>query len=198
MNVRASTSLLPGLMVLCVALQPWVVGASQAESLEDIYVLRSIREQRPPVPGFCSASRTGFEPAAADAERHFSFWSIQIRIADARIEDARREQVADLHACFGTTSEPARQNFYAEIRLGDLRLEGKGECLAVLVDFPEPGLYPVRCQLILGGLPAPFVGGLLTTNTITSGAAFGADTRPSGYIQASIATIRLWRARPKP
>jgi hypothetical protein len=65
----------------------------------------------------------------------------------------------------------------------------------LMIDFPEPGLFPVRCHLVLGGLPAPFVGGLLTTNTLTSKAAFGGDTEPPGYTQASIATIRLWRAR---
>jgi hypothetical protein len=62
-----------------------------------------------------------------------------------------------------------------------------------MTDFPKSGLFPVRCQLILSDLPAPFVGGLLTTNTMTSGARFGGDTEPSGYTQASIATIRLWR-----
>ena len=56
-------------------------------------------------------------------------------------------------------------------------------------------MFPVRCQLILSGLPAPFVGGLLTTNTMTSNAPFGGDTAPPGYTQASIATIRLWKAR---
>ena len=63
------------------------------------------------------------------------------------------------------------------------------------IDFPEAGLFPVRCQLILSGLPAPYVGGLLTTNTMTSRAAFGGDTDPPGYTQASIATIRLWKSK---
>ena len=56
-------------------------------------------------------------------------------------------------------------------------------------------LFPVRCQLVLDGLPAPNVGGLLTTNTITSKAGFGDETNPPGYTQASIATIRLWKSR---
>jgi hypothetical protein len=41
-------------------------------------------------------------------------------------------------------------------------------------------------------VPAPFVGGLLTTNT---NGPFGGDTRPPGYTQASIATIPLWSER---
>ncbi|MEO7998754.1 MAG: hypothetical protein ABI852_14990, partial [Gemmatimonadaceae bacterium] len=82
--------------------------------------------------------------------------------------------------------------------MGALSFQGKGECLALMVDFPEKGLYPVRCQLVLSGLPAPFVGGLLTTNTITSGAMYGGDTKPAGYTQASIATIRLWKRGENP
>ena len=65
--------------------------------------------------------------------------------------------------------------------------------MALAIDFPEPRLFPVRCQLTLRDLPLPFVGGLLTTNTMTSAAAFGDVSDPAGYTQASIATIRLWR-----
>jgi hypothetical protein len=72
---------------------------------------------------------------------------------------------------------------------------GNGECRAVKFDFPDAGLFPVRCQLILSGLPAPYVGGLLATNTVTSKAPFGRDTDPPGYTQASIATIRLWKSK---
>jgi hypothetical protein len=79
--------------------------------------------------------------------------------------------------------------------LGAIAFRGRGECLALGIDVPEAGLFPVRCQLLLSDLPAPYVGGLLTTNTITSKAPFGGETDPSGYTQASIATIRLWKTR---
>jgi hypothetical protein len=176
------------------------VGSSLAEpdqtsALEDIYVLRSIRERQPASADWCAPSRTGFEPFAADAERFFSFWSVRSRPEDGKVVDAAQGRVAELRACFGPTDDRARQNFYAEVRLGAITFSGSGECLALGVDFPETGLFPVRCQLVLSGLPAPFVGGLLTTNTMTSGAPFGGDTEPVGYTQASIATIRLWRAR---
>ena len=74
-------------------------------------------------------------------------------------------------------------------------MQGRGECLALALDFPEQGLFPVRCQLVLGKA-GPYVGGLLTTNTLTSKAPFGGVTEPPGYAQASIATIRLWKAQP--
>jgi sugar lactone lactonase YvrE len=164
-------------------------------ALEDIYVLRSVRERREPSAAWCDRSRTGFEPFPTDAERFFSFWSVRSDPESGRVVDAKQARVAELHGCFGPTPERARQRFYAEIRLGALSLEGDGECLALAIDFPEQGLFPVRCQLVLRGLPAPFVGGLLTTSTLTSRAPFGGDSDPAGYTQASLATIRLWRAR---
>ena len=164
-------------------------------ALEEIYVLRSIREQHEPVEGWCSSTRTGFEPFPTDAERFFSFWSLRLRPEDGRVVEAKEMRVAELRACFGATSERARQNFYAEIKLGSMSFRGNGECLALRTDFPETGLFPVRCQLVLSGLPPAYVGGLLTTNTMTSQVALGGDTDPPGYTQASIATIRLWRQR---
>lgn len=164
-------------------------------ALEEVYVLRSIREDRSSMAGSCAASTTGFDPYPSDAERRFSFWSVVSQTATGRIVDAKSEKVAELRGCFGPTSDRARQNFYAEIRLGTLSFRGSGECLALMIDFPEPGLFPVRCQLVLDGLAAPYVGGLLTTSTMTSRAASGGVTDPAGYTQASIATIRLWKAR---
>src|SRR5688572_9107155 len=169
--------------------------ASAQESLEEIYVLRSIRERQATVPSWCAASKTGFEPFATDAERSFSFWSVST--LGGQVVDPKATRVAELRGCFGATAERPRQHFYAEIKLGALTFQGKGECLALAVDFPEAGLFPVRCQLVLSGLPAPYVGGVLTTNTLTSKAAFGAETDPPGYTQASIATIRLWKAKKK-
>lgn len=173
---------------------PAETGAS-AVKLEDIYVLRSIRDRHEPSANWCSVTKTGFEPFQNEAERVFSFWSLQVRPVDGKIVEAQDKRVAELHACFGATEEPARQNFYAEVRLGDISFVGNGECLALATDFPEPGLFPVRCQLVLRGLPAPYVGGLLTTNTMTSKSRFGGETDPPGYTQASIATIRLWRVK---
>ena len=173
-----------------------VDAAGPTDAIEDIYVLRSIREPHAPTEGACAAATTGFAPFPSDAERWFSLWSVATDAASGRIVDAKRTRVAELNACFGPTDERERQHFYAEVRLGAMSFRGNGECRALLTNVPEAGLFPVRCQLVLGGLPAPFVGGLLTTNTLTSRAAFGGDTEPPGYTQASIATIRLWKARP--
>lgn len=167
--------------------------AAPAIASEDIYVLRSIREPATTEANWCAPSRTGFEPFPTDPERFFSFWSVTTDTDDGKITDAKAKRVAELRGCFGATSERPRQHFYAEIKLGEMTFKGKGECLALNVDFPEPGLFPVRCQLVLSGLPKPYVGGVLTTNTLTSKKTFGPDTDPAGYTQASIATIRLWK-----
>jgi hypothetical protein len=201
MRVTARYQALGAVMLLCVCLlcvgatPSGTAAAEPAAELEDIYILRSIREPHEPIADWCSSARTGFEPFPKDAERFFSFWTVGVRPADGKVVQAKDTRGAELRACFGPTSEPPRQNFYAEIKLGSISFHGNGECLAVKVDFPEAGLFPVRCQLILSGLPAPYVGGLLTTNTMTSRSAFGGDTDPPGYTQASIATIRLWKSK---
>ena len=197
MRLSARYQALGAVMLLCVCATPSgnAAAAGPEAAHEDIYILRSIREPREPVAEWCSSSKTRFEPFAKDAERFFSFWTVGVEPRDGKVVQAKGTRAAELRACFGPTSDRARQNFYAEIKLDSISFRGNGECLAVKVDFPEAGLFPVRCQLILSGLPAPYVGGLLTTNTMTSKAAFGGDTDPPGYTQASIATIRLWKSK---
>lgn len=193
---RTATWIVGAVMALSACAVPDRSDPASTSALEDIYVLRSIREQQAPLADWCTSSRTGFAPYPTDPELFFSFWSIRSQPGNGRVVDAKQERVADLRACFGPTEDRARQNFHAEIRLGAISFRGKGECVALMMDFPQAGMFPVRCHLVLSGLPAPFVGGLLTTNTMTSNAPFGGDTAPPGYTQASIATIRLWRGRP--
>lgn len=183
-------------MLLLVIMMIYVGPVGSVESLEDIYVLRSIREARPSEPSRCDASKTGFDPYQTDADRFFTFWSVETRKSDGKMIDAKSVQVAELQGCFGPTADRTRQNFYAEIRLGEISFRGRGGYTALALDVPEPGMYPVRCHLILSELPAPYLAGLLTTNTITSRAGIGGQSDPPGYTQASIATNRLWRKGP--
>jgi hypothetical protein len=183
-------------VALMSACTPIAVKSVPATSREDIYILRSIREHAQLTADECSAAVTGFEPLATDAARLFSFWSIDASAAEGRVVDAKVKRVATLHACMGPTEERARQRFHARIELGGMSFQGTGECKALMLDTPETRMFPVRCHLVLSGLPPPYVGGLLTTNTLTSAAAFGGETDPPGYTQASIAIIRLWRKHP--
>ena len=164
-------------------------------ALEEIYVLRSIREPGEPVANRCSLEHSGLEPFPADADRFFSFWSVQMQSESGRVTQPKDTRVAELRACFGPTAEPTTQKFQAQIQLGAHAFRGDGECHAVRVNFPQAGLFPVHCWLALSGLPAPYVGGLLTTNTLASRAAYGGESDPPGYTQASVATIRLWKSK---
>src|SRR5688572_3825217 len=121
--------------------------ASRATSLEDIYVLRSIRDPATATSDGCAVSKTGFEPLQSDADRTFSFWSISSD-PDGYVVNATVRRVAGLRACMGPTSERPRQNFYAEIELNGMSFLGRGECTALMLDFPESKLFPVRCQLL--------------------------------------------------
>jgi len=193
MNRRAQTVCFAALLSACAMPKP-NPASPPAKSREDVYVLRSIREPHAPTASHCLPSETGFDPFATDAERFFSFWSLQTERESGRVTSARDARTAELRGCFGPTTDRARQKFHAEIALGTTSFRGDGECSAVSVDFPQTGLFSVHCWLVLSALPAPYVGGLLTTNTLTSKAPYGGESDPPGYTQASIATIRLWKS----
>ncbi len=151
--------------------------------------------RRLPIADWCSPSRTGFQPLPDGGERDFSFWSINASSKDGKVVDAKREIVATIRVCLGPTNELPRQNFYAEINMNGTLLQGKGECKALKINYPEVGLFPVHCFALLDNLKSPYIGGVLTTNTITSKNPYGPETDPPGYDQASIATLRLWRSK---
>jgi hypothetical protein len=118
-----------------------------------------------------------------------------MRGSDGLVMDASVHTVGTMHACFGRTADPAVVNFYGEGRLGGVGYRGTGEC-RVTPDYPERGVNSIRCFLDLSGLPDGYVGGRLTTNSINTPAKLvGETTDPSGYIQSSIATVRLWKRR---
>ena len=118
-----------------------------------------------------------------------------LRIPKA-VTSAVGKQVGSDRGCFGQTSDPAVSNIYLEGELKGISFKGIGTCSTVKSEFPEPGMRVVRCSLDLSGLPAPYVGGLLTGNTIFSRKLLGTESDPVGYVQPSIVTIRLWKQPP--
>ena len=163
---------------------------------EDIYVLRSEREERTQNSTWCTEERAGFAPLNSKflLDDRFAMWSTQVQAVDGRMIDSKATNMGDLRGCFGQTGDPKRVNFYAEGQIGSVSYVGSGDCLVVRADYPEKGITSVRCFLNLRGLPAGFTGGFLATNTVISKALLGGETDPPGYAQASIATIRLWKA----
>jgi hypothetical protein len=166
--------------------------AQPASAVEDIYIGRSWRESRQPPTEFCAAARTGF--GTASVEDTYTFRSVETRGTDGLILNANVATIGRLRACFGPLPE-SLSFFYAEGTLGDVPFTGRGECRTMRRDYPEPGMSVQRCFMELSGLPAAYVGGQLTTNTVGSRNALGDRTDPPGYTQPSIATIRLWKRR---
>ena len=156
-------------------------------------IVRSLRLSRDAASPFCSPDRTGF--AGALSEDHYKFQSIAVDSERGMVTDANVRTVGVLRACFGPTEDPALFNFYAEGTLGDVSFQGKGECRTPKRDYPELGVNIHRCFLEIANLPPAYVGGQLTTNSVTSKQSVGLMSDPPGYVQPSIATIRLWRQR---
>ena len=191
------TTVLPIAMLGCATPSTTSSSASTATSHEEIYVLRSLREERTAASSWCTPERTGSTQTAGGymLEDRYTMWSVAVQPKDGRISDAKAGLAGELHACFGSTADPRVISFYTDGRIAGLPFTGKGDCLVARPDFPEKGISTLRCYLNIADLPAPYVGGSLTTNTINSKAAIGALSDPPGYVQPSIATIRLWRSR---
>jgi hypothetical protein len=163
-----------------------------AADVEEIYIVRSVAESRAPPTEFCSKARSGVSDAIA--ENQHTFRSVATRTSDARVVDANVNTIGSIHTCFGRTSNPAVVEFYGDILLGRTAIKGFGECV-IKSDFPEQGLNVSRCFLELSDLPGDYIGGRLTTNSVTSRTPLGTESDPTGFTQSSIATIRLWRKR---
>jgi hypothetical protein len=163
-------------------------------NVEEIYILRSVRLSRAKPTEFCSQSRTTF--AETLSEDTFSLVPVATNPKSGLVTSAVGKQVGSDRGCFGQTSDPAVSNIYLEGELKGISFKGIGTCSTVKSEFPEPGMRVVRCSLDLSGLPAPYVGGLLTGNTIFSRKLLGTESDPVGYVQPSIVTIRLWKQPP--
>ena len=167
--------------------------AGNASSVEDIYIARSWRESRVEPTSYCDAARTGF--AGSTMEDRYTFHSVATRTTDGLVTNADTGTIGELHACFGPLPDDAASfNFYAEGKLNGVTFTGRGNCLSTRENYPEPGLSGFRCYLDLTDLPPTYVGGQLATNTIVRAPTAPAGTvDPPGYVQQSIATVRLWK-----
>jgi hypothetical protein len=164
-----------------------------APRVEDIYVFRSLRQERSAPGDFCAQSKIGF---AATRQDRYDFKAVVTRPSDGKVVDTISHQAGTLRGCFD--SEAPDLNFYAEGVLAGVAAIGKGKCTVIARDYPEAGISSFRCFLVLTNLPPPYVAGVLTTNTILSRQTIGPESNPPGYVQPSIATIRLWRRRTPP
>jgi hypothetical protein len=169
------------------------VSLPASSGVEDIYVVRSVRQTRVSPTKFCDAVKTSFDNL--NAEDEYAFRSVATRTSDGLITDASVQTVGTIRACFGPGSDPNVLNFYGEGQLSGVSFTGRGDCRQTR-EQPESGLSLAQCFLDLGKLPEPYKGGRLTSNTVTSrNNLIGEKTDPPGYVQSSIATVRLWKRR---
>lgn len=198
--LKVCVAMLVGTSIIgCAAQGPATTDQVTVGAREDIFVLRSVKEASIRNSDWCTPARTAFEPLDPArggflSEERYSMWAVTVRPADGRISDAKASNVGELRACFRSTADPKVVGFFTEGRAGGVTFSGNGNCIVLRLDFPEKGIRPVRCFLEVRDLPVPYTGGVLTTNSVTSRAALGDATDPPGYVQSSIATIRLWRA----
>jgi len=164
---------------------------SSGNHREEIYVIRSVRTSRITPTQYCAQSQTGF--ADTLFEDRYVFHPVTTRADDGAVVSTAGKEIASLHACFGKMADPNLLNFYGEGEIAGIRFAGRGRCTSLKTDAPEPGLNESTCFLDLSGLKAPYTGGLLTTNTLRSRNITGEKSDPPGYVQPSIATVRLWK-----
>lgn len=164
-----------------------------ASAVEEIYILRSVRETRSEPSPDCATARTKVsDPAWED---QYTFHSVATRAADGRVVDDDAAPVGSIRACFGRTADPAVFELYGDLVVNGIAGKAFGKCTNQRSDFPETGVRLFACAFALFDLPAPYVGGQLTTNSVSTADLFGTRSNPPGYTQVSIATIRLWKPR---
>src|SRR5215469_8675467 len=151
-----------GSVVASAAPPPAAQAGAAGPGVEDIYIFRSLREQRLPPDAFCDAAKIGFTAARLD---RYSFKAVVTRAPDGKVTDARSHQSGTLSACFDGVPGDADVNFYAEGVLAGVTATGKGKCTNIATDYPEPGITSIRCFLKLSNLSPPYIAGVLTTNS---------------------------------
>lgn len=167
--------------------------AAPPSAVEDIYVLRSVREARGNPSEACLPARSKLQDPAW--EDQYTFRAVATDPTSGRITEAEAASVGKIRACFGRTADAAIMELYGDFEIDGIAGKAFGKCHMTRSDFPEKGVRLFGCIFDLFDLPKGYVGGQLTTNSATSGKLFGTQSDPEGYTQVSIATIRLWRPR---
>ena len=78
-------------------------------SYEDIYVLRSVREERLLQSTWCTTERAGFAPLGGQSliEDRLTMWAVAVDPRDGRVTDAKVASAGEMHACYGVTADHA-------------------------------------------------------------------------------------------
>lgn len=169
------------------------IRAEQAQQgvsdVEEIYVLRSLRETRVTPTDFCGPLE------APTSEDYYTFHTLGLDAQTGRAGSYSPSSVGHIRGCFGKAPEAGVFLFYGEFEVSGVTGKARGDCKSGPADFPEQGMKLFACYFLLSDLPAAYAGGQLTTNSVNSKNITGEASDPSGYIQVSVATVRLWKKR---
>src|SRR5215467_10845053 len=191
MGTKRCAAFFCALMFCIILLSEQDATTSSGNHREEIHVIRSVRTSRITLTEYCAQA----QPGLADTlfEDRYVFHPVTTSADDGAVVSTAGKEIASLHACFGKMADPNLRNFYGEGEIAGIRFAGRGRCTSLKTDAPEPRLNESTCFLDLSGLKAPYTGGLLTTNTLRSRNVTGDKSDPPGYVQPSIATVRLWK-----
>ncbi len=157
---------------------------TQAETptaVEEIYLFRSVPERA--IDGETDFCRTT-APFTATGENLFSLWSISGDDASGRVTDVRRSRIGEMRACLAV-SPNAPPRIYTIGTINGIPFRGSGD---QYVAQQTPVVQSRVNRFLLEGLPAPYVGGLISSNTVR---LTPPDTE--GYVLSSISIVRLWK-----
>jgi hypothetical protein len=121
------------------AAEPIIASTIQEEisaGLEQVFVFRTARTARTrgPTPG-CQAA--GF---ASNAEDVYRLWSIRTVQSTARVKDAHVRAIGEFRACFGAATATQTIPMYAFGTMGGIGWNGRGECVGMAAQPPEPAV----------------------------------------------------------
>lgn len=146
--------------------------------VEEIYVFRSFSERT-------EAGDTEFckreAPFRSTSHNYYSLWSVVGDERSGQLTDVRRMRIGELHNCVGNGT----LQFYTVGTINGIKFRGRGDQRA---EQQTATINSRVNRFLLEGLSAPYVAGILASNTVRT-------TPPdaSGYVQSSVGVIRLWR-----
>ena len=94
-------------------------------------------------------------------------------------------RIGELHNCVGDANGTLQ--FYTVGTINGIKFRGRGDQRA---EQQTAAINSRVNRFLLEGLPAPYVAGVLSSNTVRT-----MPPDASGYVQSSVGVIRLWRNR---
>lgn len=153
-------------------------------AVEEIYLFRSLTERTTQGPtDFCKAQA----PFPSTGENYYTLWSVSGDEATGQVTNVKGKRIGDLHNCTAANPDGTLKMF-AVGTINGIAFKGVGD---QAVAQQTPVVRSNVNRFLLEGLPAPYVAGVMSSNTVR---LTPADS--PGYVMSSIAVVRLWKRRP--